>query len=163
MIQFGKEWNLKYFRTVNMNILNDLQLTQVREVEKFISSYSEYEINIGCFIGNLYKGNLLFNYIIDELLVAKLITSSCRRISYTEGSFLQQDDLTNIELILIDNLQFSLMTSRDKQIGVSLIDDLLTQVKFLFLNISRIDELEHMPHALVDLFEVSHFNFKFKE
>ncbi|MFW9951007.1 MAG: hypothetical protein ACFFKA_12895 [Candidatus Thorarchaeota archaeon] len=157
MIEQAEVWNLKY-PNKKMNSGDISPSAQIR-LHEFIDNYPHFLDGIGSFSGNLYMGNLSFNYIVKRLLDSKKIRSSCYRYPFRGGE-VDLDLSGEIELVLIDNLQFSLMTTRDKQICASLIDTLMMKTNFIFLNISRGEEYTSMPHGIFDFIENSYYNIK---
>ena len=162
----------KVFKTWNMrftdNSLHNLNYTKITsEAQNLINSYIDSYPNIivpvpfGSFTGNIYLGNILFNYIVDRIF-DKIKTKCYRFTNIWEGDMGNISN-ENIELLLIDNLQFSLMTAYQKQQFVETVDSLLPVTKTIFLNITRSKEHNDLPDVIHDMLQFSDFNIRIPE
>jgi hypothetical protein len=146
--------------------LQNLDYTKINKesqslIKSYIDSYPNITDSFCSFSGNTYLGNLLFNYIVDKIF--DKIKTKCYRFTsiWDEGTAnISNEDL---ELLLIDHLQFSLMTPYQKQQFVEVVDSLIPLTKTIFLNITRAKELNDLPDSIQDMLQFSQFNIRIPE
>jgi len=157
-----KTWNMRFTEKA----LNSLDYTKINSesqslIKSYIKQFPFTSHSFGSFTGNIYVGNLLFNHIVDNIF--QKVKTKCYRFTsvWDEGSAnISNEDL---EVLLIDNLQFSLMTPYQKQQFVEVMDSLIPVTKTIFLNITRVKELDNLPDVIQDMLQFSNFNIRIPE
>ena len=157
-----KTWNMRFIE----KSLHNLDYTKINAesqslIKSYIKQFPHTQYSFGSFTGNIYIGNLLFNYIVDH--VYDKIKTKCYRLTNLWEAYMENASNEDIELLLIDNLQFSLMTPYQKQQFVEVVDSLIPITKTIFLNITRVNEHPNLPDVTQDMLTSSNFNIRIPE
>lgn len=163
MIDFerAKNWNLIYTdREFDESLISESAVT---ELEKIFKSYPSIYFKHITFLGNMIQGNLLYNYIVERLLLENKIKNRAIRISnYDSQMNLQYYYSVVNDILLIDNIEFN-QTSSQQDVGIlKTLDYFYYRTNLIFLNISLEEELKFAPRSFVNLLDIS-LNIKIKK
>jgi len=151
MIDRYKAWNLKYLNITydNTSISEKAYIDLDMEIERF----PNVKYPLASFSGNIVGGNILFNNIISILLEKKSIKTKAYRIPFSPLT-IQDLDVRNyypIDILLIDTIEFRLLTEHQQTLLTGLIEEVTNSVPFTILNITETN-LSFAPKVLRDLF-----------
>lgn len=141
-------WKLKDFAIKFDSI--PLSMAATNCIHDFVEYYPKPLHRMIALVNNVVYGNVVYNRIIDMLLEKKKINSKATRISDFRNYEPQEHAAS--EVILLDNVEFSLMTDHEKNQLISLIESLLINRKLLFLNVAD-QNLDDAPRSLIHQFE----------
>jgi hypothetical protein len=164
LIKYKKSWNLKYIEYDEKELERKLSETSIDTIQLIVEHYPNIDPNIISCSGDLVLGNYLTNFIIELLLDQSKIVTKCLRLS----SFWTLDELKDLrmqeyEVILLDNLEFSLFNNTQKEILLQFIDYLQSNAKLIILNVPDTKEWSSAPKTLLNIVTKYAVNMEFRD
>jgi len=162
---YAKQWDLRFlreFKEVNIETIFEGEVG-VNTIFNFLEYYKlPDETQIGCFLGNTMSGNILFNFIVNELLKHSQIKSRCIRVSLSNIDYIYSAH-NRFDLVLLDHVESGIDQGKMKYELIKVIDHLCRkEAGVVVLNIPRQEELHFLPDSVYDIVSVAKLNIKVK-
>jgi hypothetical protein len=102
--------------------------------------------------GNIVQGNCLFNILVSELIENNKINTRALRISCIKDFNLLKS-FTDIDIVLLDYVDFGLFTDDQKREFIYLLDTLSMRTKLIIINISYKESIKLAPVIIKNFLE----------
>lgn len=162
--EYFKTWNLSFYNPdENYSLyLNKLSVLGKQKLKKELEdAYPTLQSNLGSFVGNIFTGNKLFNYLVNKFYDERRLQSRCLRISIINLDFEKIKSLMGVkyDLVLLDGVEPSLYKIEERRLLYEVVERLVVRSNLVLLNIPDEHENDYLPKSVEQILFQSGLNF----